>query len=191
MSTLKLVVLGSTRSTNMQAIVNAIHSSEIDASIEIVISNRKDAYIIQRSDDYHLPNKFISAKDLDRPKYDNLLIREILQYKPDLILLIGYMRILGNDFINVFDGKILNIHPSLLPKHAGLMDLMVHQSVLDADDVESGCTVHQVNEQVDGGKIELQLKCAVEKGDTAKSLKQRVQALESKAWIEVIKGWIK
>ena len=188
MSTLKLVVLGSTRGTNMQAIINAINFSEIDASIEIVISNRKDAYILQRADDYYLPNKFISAKGLDRPKYDNLLIREILQYKPDLILLIGYMRILGNDFINVFDGKILNIHPSLLPKHAGLMDLMVHQSVLDADDVESGCTVHQVNEQVDGGKIELQLKCAVEKGDTAKSLKQRVQSLESKAWIEVIKG---
>ncbi len=120
-----------------------------------------------------------------------LLISEIKNHNPDLILLIGFMRILSENFTNEFSGKILNIHPSLLPKHPGLMDLAVHQVVLDAGDSQSGCTIHQVNEQVDGGKIELQLKCSVEKDDTAESLKQKVQALESEAWVEVIKNWDK
>ena len=189
MSTLKLVVLGSTRGTNMQAIIDAIDSKEIDASIEMVISNRKRAFILQRAEDNHIAHKFISAKDKTREKYDELLISEINSHKPNLILLIGFMRILSEQFTNEFNGKILNVHPSLLPKHSGLMDLAVHQSVLDAGDTESGCTIHQVNELVDGGKIELQLKCAVENNDTAESLKQRVQALESKAWVEVIKAW--
>jgi len=189
MSKLKLVVLGSTRGTNMQAIINAIDSNEIGASIEMVISNRKEAFILQRAEDNHIVHKFISAKDKTREQYDELLISEINSYNPDLILLIGFMRILSEKFTNEFNGKILNVHPSLLPKHSGLMDLAVHQSVLDAGDVESGCTIHQVNEMVDGGTIELQLKCAVEENDTAESLKQKVQALESMAWVEVIKAW--
>jgi phosphoribosylglycinamide formyltransferase-1 len=187
MSTLMLVVLGSTRGTNMQAIIDAISSSEIDASIEMVISNRKEAFILQRAKDNNIPHKFISAKDKTREQYDEQLISEINSYNPDLILLIGFMRILSEKFTNEFSSKILNVHPSLLPKHSGLMDLSVHQVVLDAGDMESGCTIHQVNEQVDGGKIELQLKCSVEKNDTAESLKQKVQALESKAWVKVIK----
>ena len=187
MSTLMLVVLGSTRGTNMQAIIDAINSSEIDASIEMVISNRKEAFILQRAEDNNLAHKFISAKGKTREQYDEQLISEINSYNPDLILLIGFMRILSEKFTNEFSGKILNVHPSLLPKHSGLMDLSVHQVVLDAGDMESGCTIHQVNEQVDGGKIELQLKCSVEKNDTAESLKQKVQALESKAWVKVIK----
>jgi len=189
MSKLKLVVLGSTRGTNMQAIINAIDSNEIGASIEMVVSNRKEAFILQRAEDNHIVHKFISAKDKTREQYDELLISEINSYNPDLILLIGFMRILSEKFTNEFNGKILNVHPSLLPKHSGLMDLAVHQSVLDAGDVESGCTIHQVNEMVDGGTIELQLKCAVEENDTAESLKQKVQALESMAWVEVIKAW--
>ena len=189
MSTLKLVILGSTRGTNMQAIIDAINSSEINASIEMVISNRKDAFILQRAKDNNIAHKFISAKDKIREQYDDLLISEINSYNHDLILLIGFMRILSEKFTNEFSGKVLNVHPSLLPKHSGLMDLAVHQSVLDAGDVESGCTIHQVNEMVDGGKIELQLKCSVEKDDNAESLKQKVQVLESKAWVEVIKNW--
>ena len=183
------MILGSTRGTNMQAIIDAINSSEINASIEMVISNRKDAFILQRAKDNNIAHKFISAKDKIREQYDDLLISEINSYNPDLILLIGFMRILSEKFTNEFSGKVLNVHPSLLPKHSGLMDLAVHQSVLDAGDVESGCTIHQVNEMVDGGKIELQLKCSVEKDDNAESLKQKVQVLESKAWVEVIKNW--
>ena len=189
MPKLKLVVLGSTRGTNMQAIIDAINSGEVNASIDLVISNKKDAFILQRAKDNNITCKFIGAKDKSREQYDDLLIAEINSHNPDLILLVGFMRILSDKFTNEFAGKILNVHPSLLPKHSGLMDLAVHQSVLDAGDVESGCTIHQVNEMVDSGKIELQLKCTIEENDTVESLKQKVQVLESKAWVEVIKGW--
>ncbi|AIT09290.1 phosphoribosylglycinamide formyltransferase [Candidatus Francisella endociliophora] len=189
MSELKLVVLGSTRGTNMQAIIDAIDFNQIDASIELVISNRKSAYILQRAQEHNIFNKFVSAKGLTRERYDELLVNEIQKYNPDIVLLIGFMRILSPVFIKAFKGKILNIHPSLLPKHAGLMDLDVHQSVIDAGDDKSGCTIHQVTEEVDGGDIVLQLECDVTGNDTAESLKKKVQALESKAWIEVIKNW--
>ncbi|AJC48163.1 phosphoribosylglycinamide formyltransferase [Allofrancisella guangzhouensis] len=191
MSKLKLVILGSTRGSNMQAIVDAISARQINAKIEIVISNKKQAYILQRAKEHNIPNKFLSAKGLDRQKYDQLLIQEIQPYNPNLILLIGFMRILGKDFINYFRGKILNIHPSLLPKHAGLMDLAVHQSVIDAKEIKSGCTIHQVTEAVDGGHVVLQLECDVLSTDTAETLKEKVQKLESKAWIEVIRNWRK
>ncbi|AJI56411.1 phosphoribosylglycinamide formyltransferase [Francisella philomiragia] len=189
MSRLKLVVLGSTRGTNMQAIIDAIADRQIDAEISLVISNKQDSYILQRAKDRNIANKFIASKGLSREVYDKLLVEEIQKYNPDLILLIGFMRILSPVFIKAFEGKILNIHPSLLPKHAGLMDLAVHQSVIDAGDSVSGCTIHQVSEEVDGGDIVLQLKCDVTKDDIAESLKEKVQALESKAWIEVIKNW--
>ncbi len=186
---LKIVVLGSTRGTNMQAIVDAIANKQIDAEISLVISNKQDSYILQRAKNQNIANKFIASKGLSREVYDKLLIEEIQKYNPDLILLIGFMRILSPVFIKAFERKILNIHPSLLPKHAGLMDLAVHQSVIDARDSISGCTIHQVSEEVDGGDIVLQLKCDVTKDDTAESLKEKVQALESAAWIEVIKNW--
>ncbi|AXA33411.1 phosphoribosylglycinamide formyltransferase [Francisella adeliensis] len=191
MSKLKLVVLGSTRGTNMQAIIDAIADSQLDASIELVMSNRKNAYILERANEHKILNKFISAKDKTREEYDLELIQEITRHNPDIILLIGFMRILSSEFIDAFDGKILNIHPSLLPKHAGLMDLAVHQSVIDAKDKKSGCTIHQVSEKVDGGDIVLQLECDVVNNDTAGSLKERVQVLESKAWVEVIRDWSK
>lgn len=189
MSKLKIVVLGSTRGTNMQAIIDAIANKQIDAEISLVISNKPDSYILQRAKDHNIANKSIPSKGLSRDVYDKLLVEEIQKYNPNLILLIGFMRILSPVFIKAFEGKILNIHPSLLPKHAGLMDLSVHQSVIDARDSISGCTIHQVSEEVDGGDIVLQLKCDVTKEDTAESLKEKVQALESKAWIEVIKSW--
>ncbi|MEY8768022.1 phosphoribosylglycinamide formyltransferase [Francisella philomiragia] len=189
MSKLKIVVLGSTRGTGMQAIVDAIANKQIDAEISLVISNKQDSYILQRAKNQNIANKFIASNGLSREVYDKLLVEEIEKYNPDLILLIGFMRILSPVFIKAFERKILNIHPSLLPKHAGLMDLSVHQSVIDARDSISGCTIHQVSEEVDGGDVVLQLKCDVTKEDTAESLKEKVQALESQAWIEVIKNW--
>lgn len=173
MSKLKIVVLGSTRGTNMQAIIDAIANKQIDAEISLVISNKPDSYILQRTKDHNIANKSIPSKGLSRDVYDKLLFEEIQKYNPNLILLIGFMRILSPVFIKAFEGKILNIHPSLLPKHAGLMDLSVHQSVIDARDSISGCTIHQVSEEVDGGDIVLQLKCDVTKEDTAESLKEK------------------
>ncbi|ALB01939.1 phosphoribosylglycinamide formyltransferase [Francisella persica ATCC VR-331] len=189
MSKLNLVILGSTRGTNMQAIIDAIVNKQLNAQISIVISNKQNAYILQRAVQHDIVTKLIISKGVSREQYDELLVSEINKYNPDLILLIGFMRILSPIFIKAFKGKILNIHPSLLPKYAGLMDLAVHQAVIAAGDSVSGCTIHQVTEEVDGGDIILQLKCDVTKDDTAESLKAKVQALESEAWVEVIRNW--
>ncbi|WP_071663076.1 phosphoribosylglycinamide formyltransferase [Francisella frigiditurris] len=191
MSKLNLVILGSTRGSNMQAIIDAIQNQELNAHISLVISNKKEAYILERAKSNNIENIFISAKNKTREEYDKIVADEINKYKPDLILLIGYMRILSKDFVNSFKNKILNIHPSLLPKHPGLMDLAVHQAVIDAKDQETGCTIHEVTEEVDNGKIILQLKCKVDKTDSAEELKEKVQELEKKAWIQVIKNWKK
>lgn len=189
MSKLNLVILGSTRGTNMQAIIDAIANKQLNAQISLVISNKQNAYILQRAMQHNIVTKLIAAKGVSREQYDELLVREINKYNPDLILLIGFMRILSPVFVKAFKGKILNIHPSLLSKHARLMDLVVHQAVIAAGDSVSGCTIHQVTEEVDGGDIVLQLKCDVTKDDTAESLKTKVQALENEAWVEVIRNW--
>ena len=128
---------------------------------------------------------------MDRTEYDKILLDKIQSEKPDLVLMVGFMRIVSGQFTNAFTGKLLNVHPSLLPAHAGLMDLAVHQSVLDSGDKESGCTIHQVIEAVDSGENLIQLKCAIELGETAESLKAKVQALEAKAWVELVKNWDK
>ncbi|MFV9931293.1 MAG: phosphoribosylglycinamide formyltransferase [Francisella endosymbiont of Hyalomma asiaticum] len=189
MSKLNLVILGSTRGSNMQAIIDAIANKQLNAQISLVISNKQNAYILQRAMQHNIVTKLIAAKGVSREQYDELLVREINKYNPDLILLIGFMRILSPVFVKIFKGKILNIHPSLLSKYAGLMNLAVHQAVIAAGDSISGCTIHQVTEEVDGGDIVLQLKCDVTKDDTAESLKTKVQALENEAWVEVIRNW--
>ena len=115
---------------------------------------------------------------------------QILENKKiDLILLIGFMRILSSSFVEKWAGKIINVHPSLLPKHAGGMNKSVHESVLLSGDDKTGCTIHLVTKEVDSGPILLQLSCPVKKGDTAEDLKNRVQALEGRAFIQVIKNW--
>ena len=115
---------------------------------------------------------------------------EILESKKiDLILLVGFMRILSSSFVDIWGGKILNVHPSLLPKYAGGMNSDVHESVLAAGDKETGCTVHLVTKEVDGGPILIQKSCPVLESDTVETLKERVQKLEGEAFIEVINNW--
>ena len=108
-----------------------------------------------------------------------------------MVLLIGFMRILSRGFVSAWEGKIVNVHPSLLPKHAGGMNESVHQQVLDAKDKETGCTVHLVTTRVDEGPILVQKKCVVDPEDTVGSLKNKVQRLEGEAFIEAIRGWKK
>ena len=108
------------------------------------------------------------------------------EHNVDLILLIGFMRILSSTFCKNWSGKILNVHPSLLPKYAGGMDTNVHEEVLKNNDEETGCTIHLVTDEVDGGPIIIQKKCKVDSNDTIDSLKSKVQSLEGEAFLEVI-----
>ncbi len=185
-TSVKLAILGSTRGTDMQAIIDAIESGRLDASIEIVISNRSKAYILERARNHNIPAVFISHKGKERNEFDAEITAHLRDKKIDLILLIGFMRILSPEFCRYWENRILNVHPSLLPKYAGGMDTNVHEEVLKNHETETGCTIHLVTEEVDAGPILLQKKCPVLPDDTPEALKARVQALEGEAFIEVI-----
>lgn len=184
--TLRLGILGSTRGTVMQSIAWAIECGTLDASIELVVSNKPDAIILQRAAALAIPNRFIDPVGHDREQYDEKITAAFKSTKVDLILLIGYMRILSKSFVEVWHHKVINVHPSLLPKHGGLMDKAVHQSVLSAGDTQSGCTIHYVDENIDSGEIVLQKFCDIAPGETVDSLKEKVQGLERQAFVEAI-----
>jgi len=184
---IRLGVLGSTKGTDLQAILDAIHEKQVNAMISVVISNRENAFILERARNYNVPTFFISHRRKKREKFDAEITTVLKNYNVDLILLIGFMRILSDTFCREWRDQILNVHPSLLPKYAGGMDMNVHEEVLRNNDKETGCTIHFVTEKVDRGPILIQKKCNVEPNDTAQSLKTKVQDLERSAFLEAIK----
>jgi len=184
---INLGVLGSTKGTDLQAIIDAIENDSLKASVKIVISNIVDAYILTRAKNHDIPNFFISHQNKKRTEFDNEISELLKEHNVDLVLLIGFMRILSHKFCTDWDGKVLNVHPSLLPKYAGGMDTNVHKEVIKNDNKETGCTIHFATATVDGGPIIIQKKCSVESIDTPETLKEKVQNLEGKAFIEAIK----
>ena len=186
---MRLAVLGSTNGTDLIPIVEAINSGRLLAEVKVVLSNNELSGILKKAKKYGIENYFICHKNKKRDVFD-FEMSEILENKKiDLILLIGFMRILSPRFVDRWDGKIINVHPSLLPKYAGGMNNDVHASVLAAGDEETGCSIHLVTKEVDGGPILLQRSCPVFESDSVESLKERVQKLEGEAFIEVINNW--
>ena len=186
---MRLAVIGSTNGTDLVPIVDAINSGKLLASVEVIISNNELSGILKKAGTYGIESHFICHKNKKRDVFD-LEMSQILESKKiDLILLVGFMRILSSRFVDIWGGKILNVHPSLLPKYAGGMNSDVHESVLAAGDKETGCTVHLVTKEVDGGPILIQKSCPVLESDTVETLKERVQKLEGEAFIEVINNW--
>jgi phosphoribosylglycinamide formyltransferase-1 len=183
---MRLAVLGSTRGTNLSALAEAVKRRKLHAEIDLVISNKPDAVILERAREHRLRAQFIDPADLSREAYDARVSTVLREHQIDLLVLIGYMRILSASFVNDWQEKIINVHPSLLPAFAGKMDLDVHAAVLAAGVAETGCTVHYVTAAVDAGPILLQKRCAVLRGDTPESLKERVQQLEGVALVEAI-----
>ena len=186
MKKIRLAILGSTRGTDMLALIAAIEQKRLDASIELVISNKAEAIILQRARERGLRTLFLDPQGLSKDAFDEKVSEALEKAKIDLIILIGFMRILSKNFVHRWENKIINVHPSLLPAFAGGMDQNVHQAVLAAKVKETGCTVHYVTEQVDQGPILVQKKCAVLAQDTVESLKERVQTLEGLALIEAV-----
>jgi phosphoribosylglycinamide formyltransferase-1 len=187
--TLRVGVLGSTRGTALQGILDAITAHTLDARIALVISNRPNAPILERAAQHRIPALFLDPTGLTREAYDARVSDELQQAGVELVLMIGYMRIVSHRFVDAWRGRLLNVHPSLLPAFAGLMNTSVHEAVLTAGVTETGCTIHQVTEQVDSGPIVLQKKCPVLPTDTPDTLKARVQALEQAAFVEVLQRW--
>ena len=186
---MKLAVLGSTNGTDLVPVVGAERSGSLSASVDVIISNNESSGILKKARHYGIENYFICHKNKKRGVFDFEMSQILENKKIDLILLIGFMRILSPGFVDRWGGKIINVHPSLLPKYAGGMNNDVHESVLAAGDKETGCTIHLVTKEVDGGPILLQKSCPVFENDSVKSLKERVQELEGKAFIEVINNW--
>lgn len=183
---MRLGILGSTRGTHLRPLVNAIKENQLKATIEVVLSNQLDSGILDYAKEQKLHAIHLDAKSLSRDEYDQALTQLFLSHRIDLIVLIGYMRILSASFVNEWKNKIINVHPSLLPDFAGKMDLAVHQAVLDAEKKETGCTVHFVTEELDAGPVLIQKKCQVSKEDTAMTLEKKVQALEASALLQAI-----
>ena len=183
---IKLGVLGSTNGTDLRTIFDAIGSGELNAEVSVVLSNQKNAYILERAENHNVPAMFISHKEKSREEFDYEMTSILKNHNVDLLLLIGFMRILSAEFCREWQDRLLNVHPSLLPKYAGGMDTNVHEEVIKNGDTETGCTIHFVTDEVDGGPILIQKKCNVDAGDTVETLKTKVQELEGRAFIEAI-----
>ena len=183
---IKLGVLGSTKGTDLQAIIDSIEKKELIAKIAVVISNKEGSYILERAKRNNIPFFFLSHKGKSRKRFDQEITTVLKESGVDLILLIGFMRILSIEFCQTWRDRLLNVHPSLLPKYAGGVDVNIHEEVLRNREKETGCTIHFVTEDVDRGPILIQKKCNVDDNDTVETLKAKVQALEGEAFIESI-----
>ena len=181
----RVVVLLSGKGTNLQALIDASREPEYPAQVVAVISNKANAYGLQRAKTAEIPTAVLESKDYsDREAYDRALMQLIDSYQPDLIVLAGFMRILSDAFVEHYAGRMLNIHPSLLPRYKGLN---THQRVLEAGDTLHGASVHLVTPALDDGPVILQSSIEVLPDDTAESLAQRVHAVEHQIYPQVIR----
>jgi phosphoribosylglycinamide formyltransferase 1 len=182
--TRRIVVLISGSGSNLQAIIDACKTTDYPGEVVGVISNKAEVFGLTRAENAQIPHQVLSHKEYDsRESYDQALVSAIDDYNPDLVVLAGFMRILTPAFVQHFSGKLLNIHPSLLPKYQGLN---THQRAIDANDKEHGVSVHFVTEELDGGPVILQAKVPIFPEDTADDLASRIHVQEHKIYPLVI-----
>lgn len=178
----RTAILISGSGTNLQAFIDAVAAGDLDLDLCVVFSNRPDAYGLQRAAAAGIPTACIEHGAFEsREAFDQAVIAELDRFKPELLILAGFMRILSSGFVEHYEGKILNIHPALLPKYPGLD---THQRALDAGDEWHGSTVHFVTEELDGGPRILQGRLRINPGESADELQTRVQAVEHRIYPE-------
>lgn len=176
----KIVVLISGNGSNLQAILDACASDDISGKVTAVFSDKAAAYGLERARTADIPAVSVDPKAYSsRAEFDDALMEKIDSYQPDLLVLAGYMRILSDEFVRHYLGKMINIHPSLLPKYPGLH---THRKAIEAGDEEHGTSVHFVTEELDGGPVVLQAKVPVFADDTPQQLQERVQTQEYKIY---------
>ena len=183
----KIAVLISGGGSNLQAIINSVEKGELNCSIEAVISDNENAVGLIRAKDKNISTYVVNKKAYGEKLSDEIL--NILDGKVDLIVLAGFLSILQGQILKNFKGRIINIHPSLLPEFGGkgMYGLKVHKKVIESGISKSGCTVHFVDEEVDNGDIILQKTVDVYSNDTPESLQQRILQQEHIALPEAIK----
>ena len=187
----KIAVLASTNGTDLQAIIDEMKAGKMPGvELAIVASNKENCYALERAKEQGYKTVFIDPKNKTRQEFDQQMATILENEKVDLVVLVGYMRILSSEFVRKFKNKIINVHPALIPKYCGpqFFGTSVHEAVLKAGEKETGMTIHYVDEGVDTGKIILQKTCPVDPNDTPETLKKKVQALEKKWYPEVIRN---
>ncbi|WP_350304837.1 phosphoribosylglycinamide formyltransferase [Photorhabdus viridis] len=183
-----IVVLISGNGSNLQAVIDACQQNKISGRICAVFSNTADAYGLLRAKQAEIPAHVVSPKNYaDRQAYDQALKHAIDQYQPDLVVLAGYMRILTPDFVQHYFGRLLNIHPSLLPKYPGLH---THRKAMENGDTEHGTSVHFVTEELDGGPVILQAKVPIFANDQESEVIKRIQTQEHDIYPLVINWFV-
>lgn len=180
-----IVVLISGSGSNLQAILDACKAGFIAGRVSAVISNKADVFGLTRASDAGVPALVLDHKQYaDRASYDAALCQLIDRHQPDLVVLAGFMRILTPEFVAHYSGRLLNIHPSLLPKYQGLN---THQRAIDAGDTVHGCSVHFVTAELDGGPVVLQAKVPVFPEDDAAAVAARVHEQEHRIYSLVVR----
>lgn len=189
MTRIAIIVGSKGRGSNMLALIEACESKAIDAEVVVVISPRHETLAVSRAIEKGVEVVVLNPDDVH---FSTELLHVLEKHAVDLVCLAGYMRLLPKEVTDSFKGRILNIHPALLPKYGGkgMYGLKVHESVIAAGEKESGCSVHYVTEQYDEGEILLQMRCVVKPEDTPETLAQRVLALEHECYVEAVRKWI-
>jgi phosphoribosylglycinamide formyltransferase-1 len=180
----RLVVLVSGGGSNLQSIIDACEQQSVNAKISAVISNNPDAGGLERAARGNIPNIALDHRAFDsRESFDQALSELIDSFTPDLVILAGFMRILTPDFVDHYLGKMMNIHPSLLPAYPGLH---THRRAIEAGEKEAGATVHFVTPELDGGPAIIQAKVAISKTDNEATLAAKVLAYEHQIYPKAI-----
>jgi phosphoribosylglycinamide formyltransferase-1 len=186
---LTLGLLASHRGSNVQAVVEACRAGRLDARPAVVISNNASSGVLQFAKGAGIPTRRIGGPEYeDEQVRDAAILGTLEEHDVDLVLLLGYMRLLGPRTTATYRGRILNTHPALLPRHGGkgMYGNLVHAAVLESGDLETGVTVHLVDEQYDHGDVVAQCRVAVQPGDTVDSLAARVLAREHEFLVETL-----
>jgi len=184
---LNAVVLISGSGSNLQAFIDQIEAGDLQTNISLVISNIEDAYGLRRAQQAGIETSCINHREFaSRLKFDQALMAAIDGVKPDLVILAGFMRILTPEFVNHYENRLINIHPSLLPKYPGTN---THQRALDAQDKWHGASIHFVVPEVDAGPIILQGRLKIKPNDSPESLQQRIHKIEHQLYPMAVK-WI-
>ena len=188
----KIVVLISGSGSNLEAIAKACQAGNIPAAIELVISNQPNVKGLERAKKFHLMTKVIEHQLFNsREEFDQALLEQILPIEPDLVVLAGFMRILSNNFTETLNGKLINIHPSLLPNYPGLN---THKQAIENGDLMHGISVHYVNSELDGGPIITQGALKIDPSQSEAKLMSRIHKIEHAVYPKVIadiaKGYI-
>lgn len=190
MSSVNIGVLISGSGTNLQALIDGVENKDINGNMKLVISNKKDAYGLDRAENSNIEAMYVNRSNFDsETEYNKKLIEEFKSRDIELIVLAGYLKVLSSEFISEYNMKIINIHPSLIPSFSGkgYYGEKVHQSVLDRGVKLTGATVHFVDEGTDTGPIIIQRAVDVVSEETLESLKSKVLKVEHELLVEAVK----